>query len=170
LKRLLPILLLAAVLAAVPAAVWSLTGSWPYAAFLHQKMISTFEVFRHRFERNEQARIPYLIVGDSETSIDRPLTLGITLINASGGEMLVLSGLVEGTSLSVGSALSGTRWSLPAHDVEKAFISAPKNFDGVIDVTITLYSSSQDVLDTKQARFSWSGSGKGDKLPVAPPR
>ena len=45
---------------------------------------------------------------------------------------MVLSGIVEGTSLSAGSALTKTRWSLPGRDLDKAFISAPKNFDGVM--------------------------------------
>jgi hypothetical protein len=34
---------------------------------------------------------------------------------------------------------------------------------------VTLYSSRQDVLETRQTRFSWSISGKGDKLPVTLP-
>ena len=35
-----------------------------------------------------------------------------------------------------------------------------------MQVTVTLYSSRQDILETKQVRFEWSGSSKGDKLPV----
>ena len=35
-----------------------------------------------------------------------------------------------------------------------------------MQVIVTLYSSRQDILETKQARFEWSGSSKGDKLPV----
>jgi hypothetical protein len=50
--------------------------------------------------------------------------------------------------------------------LEKAFISAPENFEGVMEVTVTLYSSSEDFLETRQARFYWDGSRKGDKLPV----
>jgi hypothetical protein len=88
------------------------------------------------------------------------------LINNISEETLVLSGLTEGTSLSVGTPLTPTRWSLPGRDLDKAFISAPENFEGVMKVTVTLYSSRQDILETRQARFEWNGSGKGDKLPV----
>jgi hypothetical protein len=35
-----------------------------------------------------------------------------------------------------------------------------------MEVIATLYSSRQDILDRKQARFEWNGSGKSDKLPV----
>jgi hypothetical protein len=33
-------------------------------------------------------------------------------------------------------------------------------------VTVTLYSSRQDIVETKEVRFEWSSSRKGDKLPV----
>jgi len=79
---------------------------------------------------------------------------------------LVLNGFVEGTSLSAGTALSTTRWSVPGRDLDTAFISAPENFDGIMQITVTLYSSRQDILETKQVRFEWSTSHKGDKLPV----
>jgi hypothetical protein len=78
------------------------------------------------------------------------------LSNSSGGETLVLNGLPEGTSLSSGTRLSTTRWSVPAYDLEKTFISAPENFSGTMQVTATLYSSAHDVLETKEIRFEWS--------------
>lgn len=132
-------------------------------------MTSALQNIRHALERNDAGGRPYLVVEDSKASINQPLPLGITLENSLGGETIVLSGILEGTSLSAGSALAKTRWSLPGTDLNKAFISAPENFDGVMEVTVTLYSSRQDVLETKRTRFSWSGSGKGDKLPVTLP-
>lgn len=132
-------------------------------------MTSALQNIRHKFERNDPTPAPYLVFEDSKASINQPLQLGITLENGLGGETVVLSGIIEGTSLSAGSALTETRWSLPGRDLDKTYISAPKDFDGAMEVTVTLYSSGQDVLETKRTRFSWSGSGKGDKLPVTLP-
>lgn len=132
-------------------------------------MTTALQDIRHKFERNDAAGRPYLVLEDSKASINQPLPLGIVLENSLGGETVVLGGILDGTSLSAGSALTKTRWSLPGRDLDKAFISAPENFDGVMEVTVTLYSSRQDVLETKRTRFSWSSSGKGDKLPVALP-
>jgi hypothetical protein len=101
-----------------------------------------------------------------KAAINQPLPLGIVLNDGTGEETLVLAGLVAGTSLSVGTPLTATRWSLPGRDLDKAFVSAPENFDGTMQVTITLYSSRQEVLETKEIRFEWGGSRKGDKLPV----
>jgi hypothetical protein len=91
------------------------------------------------------------------------------LNNSTGEETLVLSGVVEGTSLSAGTALGTTRWSLPGRDLGRTFISPPQDFNGVMQVTITLYSSAQEILETKHVGFEWSSSRKGDKLPVTIP-
>ena len=61
--------------------------------------------------------------------------------NSAGGETLVLSDLAEGTKLSAGTALGPARWSVPGRDVDKAFIAAPENFSGSMQVTAKLYSS-----------------------------
>jgi hypothetical protein len=110
--------------------------------------------------------MPRLTFHAARTTINQPLPLGIVLNDSTGEETLIFTGFAEGTSLSAGSALSSTRWSLPARDLDKAFISAPQNFEGAMEVIVTLYSSSQDILETKQARFEWNSSGKADKLPV----
>jgi hypothetical protein len=114
----------------------------------------------------EEHRTPRLGFHSSRATTNQPLPLGIVLNDGAGEETLVLSGFVAGTSLSAGTALSATRWSVPGRDLDKAFISAPENFDGTMQVTVTLYSSRQDILETKDVRFEWSGSSKGDKLPV----
>lgn len=163
-KWLLWSLLLSAVVA-VATGFWFPVDIWS-PSLLNQTISSTFQTVRQRFERNDGAHIPYLIVESSKASINRPLPLGIVLNNSVDEETVVLSGLIEGTSLSAGSALSSTRWSLPARDLDKAFISSPQNFEGAMEVIVTLYSSRQDILETKQARFEWNSSGKADKLPV----
>ena len=166
-KWLLWSLLLSIVVAA--AAGLSLpVAIWPFTLF-HQEISSVLQDIRHKLEPSDKTRTPYLVFEDPTASINQPLPLGIALENSLGGETVVLSGIIEGTSLSAGSALTDTRWSLPGRDLDKTYISAPKDFDGAMEVTVTLYSSGQDVLETKRTRFSWSGSGKGDKLPVTLP-
>jgi hypothetical protein len=107
-----------------------------------------------------------LILQNSRASINQPLPLGIALDNGTGRETVVLSELMEGTSLSAGAALGATRWSVPAGDLDKAFISPPQDFKGILNVKVTLYSSTQEVLQTNQVQFEWGVLHKGDKLPV----
>lgn len=115
---------------------------------------------------------PHLIVKSSRGAVNQPLPLGIALNNSTGEETLVLSGLVEGTSLSAGAALGTRRWSVPAGDLDRTFISPPQGFNDIMQVTVTLYSSTQEVLEAQQVGFVWSSSRKGDKLPVttSPPQ
>jgi hypothetical protein len=134
-------------------------GIWPFSLLYQGHSVAPAP-------EKEEHRTPRLVFHSSRATINQPLPLGIVLNDSTGQETLVLSGFVAGTSLSAGTALSATRWSVPGRDLDKAFISAPENFDGTMQVTVTLYSSRQDILETKDVRFEWSGSSKGDKLPV----
>jgi hypothetical protein len=155
---------------AIAIAFWFQVGIWPLPA-LYQTQTLAPEPGRHAWradmlEQKEEHRAPRLAIQNLRAAINQPLPLGIVLTNGTGAETLVLSGFVEGTSFSAGTALSATRWSMPGRDLDKAFISAPENFDGIMQVTVTLYSSRQEIFETKEVRFEWSISHKGDKLPV----
>lgn len=162
---------------AIAIAFWFQAGIWPLPVLYQtQTLAPNSETDRHpgqvnKLEQTEDNRTPHLAIQNSKAAINQPLPLGITLNKSFGGETLVLSGFVEGTSLSAGTALSTTRWSVPGRDLDNTFISAPENFDGTMQITLTLYSFRQDILETKEVRFEWSSSRKGDKLPVtiAPP-
>jgi hypothetical protein len=157
---------------AIATAFWLHEASWLLPILNQPQIVAPApETDRHawqtdRLEQKEEHRTPRLAFQNLRTAVNKPLALGIVLTNSTGGETLVLSGFVEGTSLSAGTALSTTRWSVPGRDLDKVFISAPENFDGIMQVTVTLYSSRQDILETKEVRFEWSISHKGDKLPV----
>lgn len=144
---------------AIATALWLPKGIWPFSMLYQGYSVAPAP-------EKEEHRTPRLAFHSSRATINQPLPLGIVLNDGAGEETLVLSGFVAGTSLSAGTALSATRWSVPGRDLDKAFISAPENFDGTMQVTVTLYSSRQDILETKDVRFEWSGSSKGDKLPV----
>lgn len=138
---------------------------------LIQRLTTAFEagrpLEREEPKQKQERPTPYLSIQDSKAAINQPVELGVVLNNGTGGEILVLSGFSEGTTFSAGAALGATRWSLPGIEADKTFISAPENFSGTMLITVTLYSSRQEILETKAARFEWSGSVKGDKLPVA---
>ena len=156
----------------VAFAFWFHEAPWPLSMFNQPQTVApTPETDSHarteKRERKDEHRTPRLVFQNSRAAINQPLLLGIALINGTGAETLVLSGFVEGTSLSAGTALNPTRWSVPGHDLDKTFVSAPNDFNGIMQVALTLYSSTQDVLETAEVRFEWNSSRKGDKLPAA---
>lgn len=103
----------------------------------------------------EASHAPHLAYQDAKGAINDALPLGIVLNDSSGGETLVLSDFAEGTQLSAGTALSPTRWSVHARDLNKVFIAAPQNFSGSMQVTAKLYSSDNLVLETRSIQFEW---------------
>lgn len=153
---------------AVATTLWFQADIWPLFSLNQRQTIAPDSLTdpASQTDRLEEHRTPRLAFQNSTAAINQPLPLGISMTNSTGGEILVLNGLVEGTSLSAGAALSTTRWSVPGQDLDKTFISAPKDFNGIMQVAVTLYSSAQDILETKEVRFEWSSSRKGDKLPV----
>jgi PAS domain-containing protein len=156
---------------AVATAFWFYEAPWSLPILQPQTVAPARETDRHAWrtdtlQQKEEHRSPRLAFQDLRAAVNQPHALGIVLINGTGGETLVLSGFVEGTGLSAGTALGTTRWSVPGRDLDQTFISAPENFDGIMQVTVTLYSSRQDILETKEVRFEWNISHKGDKLPV----
>ena len=136
--------------------IWSLP--WP-----DQIQTSSYETNRVEgqgdpVERDKARVTPDLSFRKSSGPINQPLELGITLNNGTGAEILVLSGFSPGTGFSAGSPLNATRWSLPGPDMDNAFISAPTDFRGTMPVTATLYSSSHEIIETREIRFEWNAA------------
>ena len=65
-----------------------------------------------------------------------------------GHEIVVLEGFAEGT-LSVGTSLSSSRWSLPAEGLDQAFVGAPKDFSGTMEVAA---SSTPPTMNRRKRR------------------
>src|SRR5262249_37972944 len=120
-------------------------------------------------QRSDAAGVPnhgQLIVRDQKGVVNEPLAIGVSLRGGSGREIVILSGFVAGTQLSLGTSLSSARWSLPAEALDKAFIAAPKDFSGTMKVTAKLYSSSSELLQTQLVHFAWSQGGIEQATPV----
>jgi hypothetical protein len=146
---------------AMAAVIWFEVVNWTFSTVTQQEASAgAFEANSHPQADKLNAkgyRTPYLAFQNTTGAINDPLPLGIVLNNGAGGETLVLSDLAEGTKLSAGTELGRTRWSVPGRDLDKAFIAAPENFSGSMQVTAKLYSSGNLVLETKNIRFEWAG-------------
>lgn len=148
---------------AVATVFWSNGPTWPF--YVLSRVLPRWT---DNLGRKAEHQTSHLVFQNSRASINHPLPLGIALDKGTGRETVVLSGFMEGTSLSAGVALGATRWSVPAGDLDKAFISPPQDFEGIMNVNVTLYSSTQEVLQTSEVQFEWGVLHKGDKLPVRP--
>jgi hypothetical protein len=106
--------------------------------------------------RPEPSVQPARLVVQSQRAIaNEPIPLGVSLVDASGGETLMLVGLVTGSRLSAGAPLGLTGWQLSAGDLGNAFAYAPKDFVGVMEPVIELRSARDQSMDVQVARLEW---------------
>jgi hypothetical protein len=96
-----------------------------------------------------------LIVENQRAFANEPLPLGVSLNDASGGEIVTLIGLASGTKLTAGMPLGLTGWQMSARDLGKAYAHAPKDFIGVMDAAIDLRSSRDRLVDSQVVRLEW---------------
>jgi hypothetical protein len=96
-----------------------------------------------------------LVIKSQKAFTNEPLTLGVSLSHASGGETVTLAGLATGTILSVGTPLGLSGWQVSARDIGNAFAYPPKDFVGVMDAAIDLHSAGDWLLDSRVIRFEW---------------
>jgi hypothetical protein len=99
---------------------------------------------------------PGMVEAQQSGPVNQPVPLGLSISGDPGIEIVVLDGFAEGTELSTGTRLSSRRWSLPAKDLETAFVGPPKDFIGTMQVTAKLYSSSDELLQTTTIRLGWA--------------
>ena len=110
-----------------------------------------------------------LVVQSERGFADEPIPLGVSLVDATGEESLTLIGLVTGSRLSVGTPLGSTGWQLSARTIGNAFIYAPNDFVGVMDVVIDLRSASNQPMDVQVVRFEWIRKKEGYLTPQPDP-
>ena len=98
----------------------------------------------------------HLAIENQKGLTNEPLPLGISVIDASGGETVIIAGLAEGTELSLGTAMGSGIWLVPVADLDNTFVGAPMSFVGVMTAKVTLNSASGKRLDARNIRFDWS--------------
>ena len=107
----------------------------------------------------------HLIVLNQIGTSNAPLALGVRLEGGNGSERLNLSGLADGTELSLGRSLGSDGWEISAADLDQTFVGAPKDFVGIMDATIELRSVQGELLARGPLRLEWTEPSDG--MPAA---
>jgi hypothetical protein len=96
-----------------------------------------------------------LVAEDRQAFMNEAILLGISLNGGIGGESVVLSGLVPGMRISVGSSAGANLWRVPARDLVPAFAYPPKDFAGVMETTIDVRTDNDVLVDSRSIRLAW---------------
>jgi hypothetical protein len=97
-----------------------------------------------------------LVVESQKGFINEPLPLGVSVKNPSGEEYVTVTGLADGTELSLGTPIGRAGWVVSGRDLDKTFVGPRQRFVGVMDATVTLHSVKGQLLDSQVTRFEWT--------------
>jgi hypothetical protein len=97
-----------------------------------------------------------LVIESQKGFTNEPLPLGVSVKNPSGEEYVTVTGLADGTQLSLGTPIGRAGWVVSARDLDNTFIGPRHQFVGVMDATVTLHSIKGQLLDSQVVRFEWT--------------
>jgi hypothetical protein len=96
-----------------------------------------------------------LVVEDQQAFVNEPLFLSVRIDHAAENELLLLDGLVPGTTLSAGTAKSTSSWQVPCDRLDGLHLYAPEDFIGVMNTAVILLGSDKRFLDGRMMQLKW---------------
>jgi hypothetical protein len=98
-------------------------------------------------------------------SADEDLPLGVSVLGASDGALLVITGLPSGSELSSGRPAGANGWRISAADLNNAVIRLPQGFVGTIDLPVELRLPDETVADRRSIRLERApGASAGARI------
>jgi hypothetical protein len=123
-------------------------------------------------ERTAPVRL--VLVETRRAARGEPVALAVTLTRGLGEGSLIVSGLVAGSRLSNGAALTPDRWRVPLADLGRIAVVPPRGFVGTMDLGLELRLPDDTIGDRSSMRIEWSGAvitpvaGEAAGSPAAP--
>jgi hypothetical protein len=111
-----------------------------------------------------------LVVGKpAQGTADQAIPIGISLINAAADDVVFLSGLPSGSTITNGRSSATGGWQLMASELADAAISPGRGFVGGADIAVELRHADQSVVDRGEMHLEWTGPAPQAIADVAPP-
>jgi TPR repeat protein len=100
---------------------------------------------------------PQLVVTQTAPlSPNEALRLGVSLNGPNEGVVLLIGGLAPGSAFSVGRAIGGNWWRVPAAELGNAILTPPRGFVGIMDIAMELRLANDKVADRKSMQLEWA--------------
>jgi hypothetical protein len=111
---------------------------------------------------------PQLVIGRAlPGSVDQLIPLRISLINAAANDIVVLSGLPSGSSITIGRSAATNAWRVLARELADAAMRPPQGFVGSVDVTVDLRRADK-IIGRGAQHLEWAGPVPVATAEVAP--
>jgi hypothetical protein len=114
---------------------------------------------------------PRLVVAVPERGgSGQALALGVAIDHPADAAGLLVDGLPDGTSLSVGQPSGANRWYVPAANLAGAVVRPPRGFAGAIDLSVELWLPDGRVAERRSVRLEWARPAAAPGVTGLPPR
>jgi hypothetical protein len=121
-----------------------------------ESVLSIAPVSRALHESAGEPALPSrLVVTNQQAFVNEPLALAVSVEHSSGHELLVFAGLAVGTRLSAGIPVSDTSWQVPSSELPGLSLYAPRDFIGIMNSAIDLFTPDKRLLDTRAVQLEW---------------
>jgi len=111
-----------------------------------------------------------LVVGKpAPAAADSPIPISISLVNPAVDDVVLLSGLPAGSTVTKGRPSATGGWHLLAGELADAVIRPAPGFAGGADITVELRRADQRIVDRQELHLEWAGAAPQARADVAPP-
>jgi hypothetical protein len=111
-----------------------------------------------------------LVVGKpAPGAADSPIPISISLVNPAVDDVVLLSGLPSGSTVTNGRPSATGGWHLLAGELADAAIRPAQGFVGGADITVELRRADQGIIDRQELHLEWAGPPPQATTDLAPP-
>jgi hypothetical protein len=157
-------------IASAMIAVFLVIGLISAVPFADEEPISAGTAALESMAELSDATSARLVVGKpAPGAADDPIPIGISLINGTEEDVVVLSGLPSGSRMTNGQPLATDGWQLLPRDLANAAVHPARGFVGSADITAELRRADQTIIDRQQLHLEWAGPAPRTTTDVASP-
>ena len=100
--------------------------------------------------------------------VDAPARIVASSADGTSDMDVVINGLAPGSTVSIGTQAGLNKWRLPVKDLNRAAITPPRGFVGIMDLAMELRLANDTVLDRKAVQLEWSHNSMHAIAPFPP--
>lgn len=94
----------------------------------------------------------------NRTTVGESVPLGMNVEGSTDGVLAIVTGLLPGSNLSVGSPVGATVWHVPARDLPRVLVRPPAGFSGMMEVVVDLQVGVDEIVDRRWRRLEWTAT------------
>jgi len=120
-------------------------------------------------DSSDAASVRMVVERPAPGAADQAIPIRISLTNAAADDVVVLSGLPLGSTMTNGRPSATGGWRLSASELADAAIRPEQGFVGVANITVELRRADRSIADRQELHLEWVGPAPQAAMDVAAP-